>query len=417
MNSWFHRGRLGWRVCPERWLALVLGLALLTVGLGFTRQAAAGNDRQEVWRYRVPITVAAVDFARSDKTVEVGLDFGALLGGRVEPGALDLGSLRVVEVTPDGRIIDEAVPFQYDPTPGTVGQGTLIFQMTGETAATAVRQYAVTFGAAGEATTLAAAAPAAPASVTLTNVTDEGFAAYRIATPHAVYIYHKDGGGFSRLVDDNGLDWIGWHATGTNGGDYRGIPNMVHPANGGFFHPGRTTASSQVVGQGAMKVTIESTSDDGKWKTRWEIFPDFARMTAVKVDGRYWFLYEGTPGGLLEKQDFIVRSSQQQSSAFGKWSGDLQGEEWVYIADPTRNRSIFLVHHTQDNVMDSYRASDDKRMTIFGFGRLGNRRFQQQVGDQFSFGLVNSTNYATVAQTVHDVLDTAAVTVGAVETR
>ena len=60
--------------------------------------------------------------------------------------------------------------------------------------------------------------------------------------------------------------------------------------------------------------------------------------------------------------------------------------------------------------------SNGRKMTIFGFGRKGNRRYQTEVGDQFSFGLVNSTNFNTVAAAVHGALNMA-VEVGAAEQR
>ena len=110
-----------------------------------------------------------------------------------------------------------------------------------------------------------------------------------------------------------------------------------------------------------------------------------------------------------------MRSDGRQNSAFASWKGDLSGEEWAYIADPGVNRSIFLLHHTEDSIVDSYKPSTDREMTVFGFGRDGNRRYQTQVGDRFSFGLVNSTNFNTVEQAVQQALNAAGVAVGAVE--
>ncbi len=415
MPSSIPGGRLESR---RSWLLLCLVLTLLAASLGLTRRAAAAGDWwNDAWRFRVPITVQAGDVAYTDKTVEVALDFGMLLGRLGEASVVDLTTMRVVEVTADGQVVDAAVPFQFDPATDAATRGTLILQMTDKTAAGAARHYVVYFGAPANDAITAAAPQAVDATVTLTNTTDEGFASYRITTPHAVYFYHKEGGGFSSLVDDDGIDWINWNDATGNAGDFRGIPNMVHPADGGFFHPGRTTSRSKVISQGTMKVTFESTSDDGQWKSRWEIFPDYARMTVLRAAGKYWFQYEGTPGGALDRDDFVMRSNQKRSGAFGSWAADLAGEEWVYVADPAVNRSIFLVHHTQDNAIDSYRASSDRKMTIFGFGRSGNKRYQTQVPDQFSFGLVNSTDYATVAQAVEEVLGASTVSVGAVETR
>lgn len=411
VNRFVVRG--GWRLGRRAGALAGLLLALIVVSLMAAPRATAINGRQEGLRYRVPLTVNAAGIARHDATVEVAIDFATLAGPLETVGIIDTATLRLVEVGPDGQALDAAVPFQFEPAGGGAA-GTLIFQLTGETAATATRHYALSFGAESGATTAAAELPAA-AQVTLTNTTDEGFAAYRIATPHAIYYYHKLGGGFSGLEDDDGNDWIKWNASAGNAGDYRGIPNMVHPANGGYFHPGRTTSTSQVISEGAMKVTFESTSNNGAWKVRWEIFPDYARMTVLKAAGKYWFLYEGTPGGQLGAGDFVMRSNQKQTGALRGWASDLQGEEWAYVADPAVGRSIFLLHHTEDTTIDSYKPSSDRKMTIFGFGRNDNRRYLTQVGDQFSFGLVNSTEYNTVAQAVHAALNAASVTVGAVE--
>lgn len=404
----------------DRRSSLVLfgvAVALLAGILGAERAAAQGRRWDDARRFRAPITVDAAGITRVDRTVEAVIDFDALLAGLGQTGAFDANSLRLVEVAAGGRALDEAVPFQFEPDTAGAGRGTLIFRLTGETAAAASRRYYVYFDVAGSAPGVAAteAIPTAPEAVTLTNATDEGFAAFKIATPRAIYYYHKAGGGFSSLVDEAGIDWINWNASPGNAGDFRGIPNMVHPNDGGFFHPGRTTSTSRVISKGTLKVTFESTSNDGLWKTRWEIFSDFARMTVLKAAGKYWFLYEGTPGGVLDGKDFVMRSNRKQTGAFVSWRGDLQGEEWAYVADSTANRSIFLLHHTQDNIIDSYKPSADRKMTIFGFGRDGNRRYQTAVPDQFSFGLVNSTAYDTVAQAVQEALNAPSAAVGSAE--
>ena len=126
----------GW-LRGHRLMVLVgLALALLAAGLGAARPAAAAGDWwHDAWRFRVPLTVEAAGVARTDKTVEVALDFGALLGRLGPVGAVDLGTLRVVEVGADGQVVNDAVPFQFDPAPDAATRGTLIFQMTGETAA------------------------------------------------------------------------------------------------------------------------------------------------------------------------------------------------------------------------------------------------------------------------------------------
>lgn len=167
---------------------------------------------------------------------------------------MNADSVRVVEVTAAGQVIDEAVPFQFDPVAGFNNKsnagGTLIFMLTGETAASATRYYHVYFGVGNNAS-LAQVTAARPPKVKLTETTDEGFASYRITSPTATYYYHIRGGGFSSLEDKDGIDWIDWNDSNGAAGNFRGIPNMVHPSSGGYFHPGRTTSSSQIVSQGA----------------------------------------------------------------------------------------------------------------------------------------------------------------------
>ncbi len=48
------------------------------------------------------------------------------------------------------------------------------------------------------------------------------------------------GAAFSSLDDADGNDWINYNGTFGSGfgGEYRGIPNLVLPNNGGQFHPG-----------------------------------------------------------------------------------------------------------------------------------------------------------------------------------
>lgn len=378
--------------------------------------AAADNWYNDAWDYRVPLTIGAAGYARAAKPAEVEIDFTALLNDLGRGGALDLQSIRVIEVSARGRVLDDEVPFQFDPAADyearSNARGMLIFLLTGEMAAADTRHYHVYFDTSGSFTP----PPVAPLVTLTDNVQDEGFDSYQIATDAATYYYHKLGGGFSSIVDANDLDWIGWSAAPGAAGDFRGIPNLVHPDNGGYFHPGRTTATSAILQQGPLKATFRSTSNDGLWEAMWEIFPDYARMTLVKGGGNYWFQYEGTPGGVLEgSQDFVVRSSGEQNLASASWSGDLVGEEWVYVADPAVGRAIYLVHHTEDLIVDSYRPSTGGQMTIFAFGRDNNSRHLSEVPKQFTFGLVDATALGEVAAVVRDAYRPLNVSFGAAE--
>lgn len=363
--------------------------------------------------------VSAADYARNDKPAEVEINFMTLLSGLGQSGVLNVASLRVIEVTAAGQVINDAVPFQFDPAVGfdasSNAQGTVVFLLTGQTAATTTRHFHVYFDTSGSFTPL----PVTP-QVTLTdNVLDEDFASYRVVTGNASYFYHKQGGGFSSLVDVNDIDWISWNSHRGPAGDLRGIPNLVHGDDGGYFHPGRTTSSSTILNQGPLKATFKSTSNDGLWEVQWEIFPTYARMTVLKMNSNYWFQYEGVPGGTLQGDlDFMVRADGMQNLASESWTGDLgdlHGDEWVFMADPNANRAIFLAHHTEDLIVDSYRPSNGEKMTIFGFGRDNNNRYLRQVPKQFTIGLVDATTLDSVAPVVRNAYKPLDMALGAAE--
>ena len=183
---------------------------------------------------------------------------------------------------------------------------------------------------------------------------------------------------------------------------------MVNPNDGGYFHPGRNIVSTTLVYDGPLRTRLRSTSNDGKWETIWDIFPTYARMTVVKADPtkNYWFLYEGTPGGVLEAEaDLVTKSNGAQAPANVSWTGDIPGEEWVYFTDPALGRSLFMIHHQEDDKVDSYRpSSPTPAMTIFGFGRdrtVG--RYLTGADRQLSFGLVDRSLFNDVQTTVRDV--------------
>ena len=305
------------------------------------------------WRYRVPITISSNGVARTDKPAEISINFTALLAGLGVNGAFDPNSLRVIEVDGTNQVLNDAVPFQFDPAGGynatTNATGTLVVLLSGTTAANAARSYHVYFDLAGKGFT----APTFTPLLTLVdNVMDEGQSSYQIQTARGTYYYQKAAAGFSSLVDQAGNDWLGYKPTGGAGGTFRGVPNMIHPE--GQFHPGDTNATSVILTQGPLKLTIKSTTNDGKWEARWEFFPTYVRMTLLKADHAYWFLYEGTPGGTLDlATDLVVRSNGTQTPAADKWTGDLAGPEWAYFADPGVNRAFFAASHSEDSVVDS----------------------------------------------------------------
>ena len=293
---------------------------------------------------------------------------------------------------------------------GTRGAGTFYKDVSGLSAGTtyycttkAVNSGGTTWGSVKSFTTQAAA------SVSITDATDEGLACFKIVTPTATYYYDKAGAGFTSIVDTNNNDWINYHQTGANGQSawYRGIPNM---GLNDFGHPGYTGATSTKIND----TTIQSTK--GSWNVTWEFFDTHAEMTVNGVGGDYWLLYEGTPGGAVGSDDTCYRSNGQSTACNQSWNGDITntsgkaaGSEWVYFADGSINRSLFLVHTDESPArIDTYYLMSP--MTVFGFGRDESKNPWIQLDgsntpDTLIIGLVDSKDYNTVGNHIDSIWD------------
>ncbi|MDD5688238.1 MAG: FG-GAP-like repeat-containing protein [Elusimicrobia bacterium] len=371
------------------------------------------------WNYRVGLDIQAGAYTRTNKPVEKDINFTTLVTGLGGSGAFDPGSIRVVEVLGDGTVVNANVPFQFNQSSTynatTNASGTLVFIMDNTTVANATRYYHVYFNTGTSMT-----APTVTPQVTLTdNVMVEGQSSYKLDTANATYMYHKIGGGFASIIDKQNNDWISYKQTPHNssGGSFRGIPNL-----GVCGHPGYTAdaydpttvlgANSTIVSQGPLKTTIHSITTDNNWEWTWDFYPTYAKMTLLKRDPAksYWFLYEGTPGGsFVAGSDYYYRSSdtsqQSGSTAFG---ADIPSPEWIYFADGTINRSLFLVNNTDDSLTDSHHAMTDSggSMTVFGFGRgttadpSSTANWLTACPAYFTIGLADSRDYATTSKTI-----------------
>ncbi|HEY7090883.1 MAG TPA: hypothetical protein VH518_22490 [Tepidisphaeraceae bacterium] len=331
--------------------------------------------------YRLPVTVKASGYARSDQPVERQIDFTQVLASMGQSGAVNPDSIRVVEVNSDGsKVLDNNVPFQFDRVSNfdasSNASGNLVFLLKGDTSGKAVRKFHVYFDTAAD---IPSASVTQLVSIT-DNVLDQGMKSVRIRTQTATYYYQKLAGAFSSIVDNGGNDWINWNPDDSPGsaGEFRGFPNMGTDS----FHAGENLGmKTVVVSQGPLKATIETTSPAGD-KVRWEFYPTFARMTVLEATQKYYVMYEGTPGGSVDNGDHIVRSNLKSTwigkdftQAGGMGAGN--GEEWVYFRDPsvgTDGRYLFLAHNTADKIEDSYWLMDNN-MTVFGFGRHNNPNY------------------------------------------
>ena len=237
---------------------------------------------------------------------------------------------------------------------------------------------------------------------------DECQEAFLVKTPGATYYYHKEGGGFSSLVDRDGRDWIGYQPGGGPTGEYRGIPNMVfRGAEGGFFHPGHSGdrgSQTKLLSAEPNAATLLTTSCDGLWQVQWDVYPRYARMRVLRTnpeDPNYWFLYEGTPGGVFNPEaSLCARSTGDRTPLTEAWEADLPSPAWVYFTDPERRRSLFLYSEKPSRGPDMYKPMAP--MTVFGFGRKS-EGVQPFIGDKqnaFCIGLVESAEYSVVKEAI-----------------
>jgi hypothetical protein len=250
------------------------------------------------------------------------------------------------------------------------------------------------------------------ATVSLTHGQDVSagdVSCYIVTTPTSTYYLEKVGGGLSSMLDIDGKDWMGFHnGVGTQWkGEYRGFPNAIHKQDGSYFHAlnaGTELSTSVVELESNDHVRIVFTSGNGKWKGRWDFYPDRCdfRMTEVSPGYKYWVLYEGVPNGEMDNTDFWYSSADNKSHLIDeKQVGDLPGPEWIAFGDVKVSRMIYLLNHEDDQHSDEY--FNRPYMTVFGFGRSEKGKFLDSP-QTFSIGFIESSDYEEVETTIQNVL-------------
>jgi len=249
--------------------------------------------------------------------------------------------------------------------------------------------------------------------LTVSNVADEGQSALQIDTPAGSYFMQEQGASLSSLVDSAGQDWIGYSVGGGSAGEFRGIPNVIHPES--EFHPGGVAGSTAISNQGPLRLRVLTSAFSDTWGATWSFYDDHVSVTIDYVDHDYWFLYEGTPGGLLEaNSDFVTRSDGTKTLLNQSWNEDLVSEEWVYFGDPVAQRSLFLAAHEDDTQIDSYFTLNDE-MTVFGFGRSGSTPLINTAPRTFSLGLIESIDFDLNAQRVRSTVTDLGITISPID--
>ena len=248
--------------------------------------------------------------------------------------------------------------------------------------------------------------------VTLEHGVDEsagGDEAYIITTETAVYFLEKQGGGLSSMLDKDGIDWLGFHKKegSAHKGEYRGFPNAVHKQDGNYFHAmnANTDSSSSIISfESEDQIQIVFTSDNKKWEGVWDFYPDHCDFTMRKISQgfKYWIQYEGVPGGEMDSTDFWFSSRSDSLHYINESSlGDLPGPEWMAFGDEQSPRTIFLLHHDDDNYPDTYVSRPD--MTVLGFGRENKDKFLTRP-QKFSIGFIESKKYNQIKLNIMKIL-------------
>ena len=236
-----------------------------------------------------------------------------------------------------------------------------------------------------------------------------GGASYIITTPNAIYFLDKVGGGLSSMIDKDGVDWLGFHNAKGSGhkGEYRGFPNAIHKQDGSYFHAmnaGTAPSSSTIEKNSSTHIQIRFTSENKQWEGQWDFYPDRCdfTMNKISIGYKYWVQYEGVPGGEMDSTDFWFSSTDSRKHLINEsFLGDLPSPEWMAFGDLNVSRTLFMLHHEDDDFPDNYVSRPD--MTVLGFGRQNKDKFLE-TKQTFSIGFVESSEYSAIDKAIKQIL-------------
>ena len=240
----------------------------------------------------------------------------------------------------------------------------------------------------------------------------DNVACFKIETPAATYFLEKEGAGLSSLLDADGIDWIGFHPKKGSGahGEYRGFPNAVYKEGGSFFHPknaGTDPSTCRVVKVEPDCIEIEATSNTGAWSSLWKFTPTHCTYTMTKIapGKKYWVLYEGTPGGECDDNDWWMTSAIKEKKPLSEQhQGDIPAPEWIAFGDAKQKRALFLYHVEDDKHEDRFYLMNES-MTVFGFGREKLNKYLDSVPQTFVIGFIESTSHAEISNRIEVLAD------------
>lgn len=213
----------------------------------------------------------------------------------------------------------------------------------------------------------------------------EGSSHFLIHTKYITYYYDKAGGGFSRIIDQEGNDWVGFKREpwgeypASAASSFRGLPNLVYQGeDDGAGHPGHKKCKSWLEGN-----TIITESLSGNWKWVWSFEDRHAKLEVLKAapNRKYWFLYEGTPGGKYQAKNTYWGTGQHIPSfkPHDFYTGNVleTSLDWMYTGVKGMNRSFFMIQMSKNKTTDILSFLGNTKsgmyskdgMSVFGFGR------------------------------------------------
>ena len=258
-------------------------------------------------------------------------------------------------------------------------------------------------------------------SIHIVEGTHESRPHYIVHTEKVTYYFDKAGGGFSRIIDKYGNDWVNfkmepWDQYPASAASaFRGLPNLVFKSDtdSGAGHPGHDRCVSKSISSNIIHTKTES----GLWEWQWTFFDEHAVLEILKTEENmpYWFLYEGTPGGTYAPK---ASSYGTSSGGYTKEVPDFyQGNvhygkfDWAYFTQKDCDTTFFLAQITPDDHVDmmSYLGDTDKGafsdngMVVFGFGRGENTEPLLNTKNTFVVGMAdfpvtNNQEHQKVAQ-------------------
>jgi len=261
---------------------------------------------------------------------------------------------------------------------------------------------------------------------TISEGTYEDRPHYIITTKTAIFYLDSKGGGFSRLLDSEGNDWIGfkkqpWGKYPESAASaFRGMPNLVHGGeDSGAGHPGHDKCVSKILD--SQTIVVESLS--GLWQWQYTFFDDYVQLSVLKTDPerKYWFLYEGTPGGRYDPSSCTYGTNlsgpHTDAPDYYKQEPKTGNFDWVYFSHIEKKNTLFIAQQQKDALPDTFSylgnskagvASSDG-MTVMGFGR--DAKTQPYLSGKTSFiigffegAIKNSRNHLVIENHISKLL-------------